>query len=134
MGLFYANDLPNLVKAMAKMFGDNTKLYSNISTLADCEALQDDLNKLAVWAKIWLLNFNATKCVVLKIRPSLNYAYTSNGEILEVVKEQKDLGITICENLKPSSHIKYITTKVNQHIGLIKQCFKSRSEKIIKTI
>ena len=95
MGLFYANDLPNSVKAMAKMFGDNTKLYSNISTLADCEALQDDLNKLAVWAKIWLLNFNATKCVVLKIRQSLNYAYTSNGEILEVVKEQKDLGITI---------------------------------------
>ena len=42
--------------------------YSNISTLADCEALQYDLNKLAVWSKTWLLNFDATKCVVLKIR------------------------------------------------------------------
>ena len=46
--LLYVNDLPDLVKATAKMFADDTKLYSNISTLADCEALQNDLNKLAV--------------------------------------------------------------------------------------
>ena len=118
-------DLPDSIKATAKMFADDTKLYSNISTLADCEALQHDLNKLAVWSKAWLLNFNATKCVVLKIRQSLNYAYTLNGEILEIVEEQKDLGITICKNLKPSTHIKYTTTKANQRIALIKQCFES---------
>ena len=76
----YVNDLLDSVKAMTKIFADDTKLCSNISTLADCEALQDDLNKLAVWTKTWLLNFNATKCVVLKIRQSLNYAYTLNGE------------------------------------------------------
>ena len=35
---------------------------------------------------------------------------------LEVVEEQKDLGMTICDNLKPSTHIKYIrpTNKANQ--------------------
>ena len=97
------------------MFADDTQLYSNISTLADCEAFQDDVNKLAIWPKTWLLNFNATKCVVLKIRQNLNYTYTLNGEILEVVEEPKDLGITICKDLKPSIHIKYITTKANQH-------------------
>ena len=96
--------------------------------------LQDDLNKLAIWTKPWLLNFNATKCVVLKIRQSLNSAYRLNGEILEVVEEHIDLGITICENQKLSTHIKYITTKANQRIGLIKRCFDSGSEKIIKTL
>ena len=45
----YANDLPDSVKATAKMFADDAKLYSNISILADCEALQNNLNKLAVW-------------------------------------------------------------------------------------
>ena len=40
----------------------------------------------------------------------------------------------ICDNLKPSTHIKYITTKANQSIGLIKRFFESRSEKIIKTL
>ena len=47
--LLYVNDLPDSVKATAKMFADDTKLYLNVSTLADCEALQNDLNKLAVW-------------------------------------------------------------------------------------
>ena len=116
------------------MFADDTKLYSNISTLADCEALQDDLSRLAAWQKTWLLNYYATKCVVLKIRQSLNIAYTLNGEILEVVEEQKDLGITICVNLKPSTHLKYVTAKTNQHIRLIKRCFESRSEKIKTTL
>ena len=49
--LLYVNDLPDSVNSTAKMFADDTKLYSNISTLADCEALQDDLNKLAVLIK-----------------------------------------------------------------------------------
>ena len=35
---------------------------------------------------------------------------------------------------KPSTHIKYITVKANQCIGLIKRCFESRLEKIIKTL
>ena len=83
--------LPDSVKA------DDTKLYSNMSTLAECEAFQNDLNKFAVWSKTWLLNFDAIKRVVLKTRQSLNYACTLNGEILEVVEEQNYLGITICE-------------------------------------
>ena len=45
--LLYVNGLPDSVKATAKMFADDTKLYSYISTLAGCEALHD-LNKLAV--------------------------------------------------------------------------------------
>ena len=95
-------------------------------TLADCEVIQDDLNKLAVWSKHWLLNVNATKCVVLKIRQSLNYAYTLNGEILEVAEEQKDLGNTICENVKPSTHIKYIYKDLT---GLTRLPFQTASSR-----
>ena len=36
------------------------------------------------------------------IRQSLNYKYTLNGEILEVVGERNDLGITVYDNLKPT--------------------------------
>ena len=130
--LLYVNDLPSSVKAKAKMFADDTKLCSNISTLADSETLQDDLNKVAVWSKMWLLNFNATQCVVRKIRQSLNYAYTFNGEILEVVEKQKDLGITICENLKTSTHIKYIATKANQRIIIIKTVYKTMIRPVLE--
>ena len=99
------------------MFADDTTLFSTSSTLTDCEAHRDDLKKCAVWLNTWLLNINATKCVVLKIR-QIFYTYALNGYILEVVKEQNDLNI-----LTP-----------NKLIGLIKRCFESTSENIIKTL
>ena len=76
--LLYVNDLHNSVKATAKMFADDTKPYSNISTLVDSEALQDDLNKLAVWSKTWLLNFNATKCVYPTLPQSTQLQMSTN--------------------------------------------------------
>ena len=36
--------------------------------------------------------------------------------------------------IKLQTHIKYITTKTNQRIGLVKRFFENRSEKIRKTL
>ena len=59
----------------------------------------------------------------------------SKRKILQVVDEQRDVGVTVCNNnIKPGSHIKHITAKANQLIGLIKRRFKSRIEKTIKTL
>ena len=93
------------------MFADDTQLFSTSSTLTDYKAHRDDLKKCAVWLNTWLLNINATKCVVLKIRQSF-YTYALNGDILEVVKEHNDLNIL----------------KQNKLTGLIKRCFESTSE------
>jgi len=49
--------------------------------------------------KMWLINYNANKCVVLTIRQSINYVYSLIGNILEVIDEQKYLGVTVCNNL-----------------------------------
>ena len=49
------------------------------------------------------------------------------GERLEEVSEQKDLGITISNDLKPSTHINYITKKANQRCGMIRRCFTNLS-------
>ena len=38
--------------ATAKMFADDTKLYSIISKVADYENLQDNLNQLEIWLQI----------------------------------------------------------------------------------
>ena len=40
----------------------------------------------------------------------------------------------MCNNIEPASHIKHITTKANQRIGLIKRGFENRTEKAIKTL
>ena len=56
--LLYVNDLHDSLKATAKIFADDTKLY---------------LTNLQFSKKNWLLNFIATKCVILKIRQNFNF-------------------------------------------------------------
>ena len=121
--LIYVNDIPDSLMATAKMFADDTKVYNKIKSLSDCEALQEDLNRLSNWSDTWLIKFNESKCVVLKIKQSLEYIYTLNGSQLCRVDGQRDLGVEVAESLKPAGHIAGIVKKANQMIGLINRCF-----------
>ena len=129
--LVYVNDMPNMVSSTAKMFADDTKLYRGIRVFNDCLEVQNDLNNLSAWSERWLLRFNATKCVVLKIRLSLQYMYTLNGHFLDQVSTQQDLGITVSKDLKPAVHIANIVKKSNQKIGMFKRCFTSLTREAV---
>ena len=45
--LIYVNDIPEWIRCSVKMFADDAKVWTRISTLEAGEVLQDDLNKLA---------------------------------------------------------------------------------------
>ena len=77
--LLYVNDIPSIVASTAKMFADDTKLYCPIQSRENCLKLQSDLSRLTVWSKNWLLKFNESKCVVLRIKQSIEYVYSLNG-------------------------------------------------------
>ncbi len=132
--LLYVNDLPDSVVATAKMFADDTKLYKGIHNKEDCQELQDDLNELSAWSKQWLLRFNASKCVVLKMKSAIQYAYTLNGTFLNEVESQNDLGVTITSDLMPSQHILNIVKKANSRIYMIKRCFTGLTKKKLLTL
>ena len=132
--LIYINDLPMNIESNIKLFADDTKLYSSISSPADCLKLQEDLDTLSEWSRNWLLSFNETKCVVLKIRKSLDFTYSMNNIPLDEVDNQKDLGVYISDNLHPRYHIQEITKSASKRIGLIKRCFSNRSPDIISTL
>ena len=83
----------------------------------------------SAWSKIWLINFNAIKCIVLRIREAIKYMYTLGGVKLESVDSQKDLGVTRSKTLKPAIHIDIITKKAYQKIGMIKRCFTNLTER-----
>ena len=134
--LVFVNDLPSIAVSTAKLFTDDTKLlvYRQIMNIRDCDILQDDLNGFSAWSKIWLINFNAVKCVVLRIREAIRYIYTLDSVNLESVDSQKDLGVTISTTLKPATHIYIITKKAYQKIGMIKRCFTNFTEKKVSTL
>ena len=117
--------LPNIAKLTANLFADDIKVYCLIKSKEDCELLQTNLKCLSAWSKTWFINFNALKCVVLRKRETIKYIYTLDGVEIESVTEQKDLGITASNNLKPTAHIDAITKKAYHKTGLIKRCFKN---------
>ena len=102
--------------------------------IMDCDIIQDDLNEFSAWSKIWLIKFNAIKCIVLRIREAIKYIYTLDGVNLESVDCQKDLGVTISKSLKPATHIDIITKKAYQKIGMIKRCFTNFTERKVTTL
>ena len=105
------------------MFSDDTKLYRPVRSIDACQQLQSDRNNLAVWSSKWLLKCNETKCVILRIKHSLDFIYCLNGFPLREVPYQNDLGVIVSNNLLPHEHIQSITKKSNQRIGLIRRCF-----------
>jgi hypothetical protein len=65
---------------------------------------QEALDQLCVWADKWGMVFNVGKCKVMHMghqNPAFNY--TMKGQVLEETKEEKDIGVTVTSNLKPTA-------------------------------
>lgn len=132
--LLYINDLPKKVESSIKLFADDCKVYRSIKTKDDCYALQHDLNRLSAWTQDWLLQFSVEKCSVLRVRSSINFPYCINGQPLTEVQEQKDLGVIVSNDLKPSKHISSTVKKANSRLGMIRRCFSNRSPEVISNL
>ena len=82
---------------------------------------------LQKWSIDWQMQFNPDKCKVMHIgRHNPMFTYTIANKQLEAVKEEKDLGVIIAEDLKPSAHCTESYTKANRMLGLIKRTVSSR--------
>ena len=65
--ILYVNEITDGVQSTLQMFADNYKLYRTIHNQHYTEILQQDLNFISNWSKLWLLNFNTTKCGVMHL-------------------------------------------------------------------
>ena len=131
--ILYVNNIPSLIENSCKMFADDTKIYSVIKSFDDSLRLQHDIDTLMQWSRVWLLRFNAAKCKVMQLGTSPPALYTmrdcdSNVSAeLEVVHEEKDLGVWCSADLKPSLHCRKAAAKASQALGLVRRAFKTNS-------
>lgn len=92
--LIYVNDIPGAISSSSLLFADDTKLYRPISDYRSFQQLQDDIVTLEHWSKLWQLNFNTEKSFILHLGKSNPcHAYYIDGDLLQPVKEHKDLGV-----------------------------------------
>ena len=126
--LIFVNDLSDWVKGSILMFADDTKIWAKIKDTGDSDLLQQDLNMLMEWSKQWLLAFNTEKCKVMHIGHELPTVYTmSDGNIttqLETITVEKDLGVYITSNLKPTEQCIQAAKKAQSVLGMVHRQFK----------
>ena len=85
--LVFINDLPEKLSLQVRLFADDTAVYLTIGGLDDGTVLQNDLDKLSLWESKWDMEFNPSKCQVVRVttaRKAINTVYTLHGQILEV--------------------------------------------------
>ena len=101
MFLIYVNDIPYFFYT-AKLFADDTKIYREINKVEDSIALQSDLTTLDLWANLWQVKFNSSKCEVMKITYNKGKStpqYQVSGTELRNVFNYKDLKVIMASDL-----------------------------------
>ena len=125
--VIFINDLLDNIESSGLLFADDAKLYRKIGSKSDAEKMQRDIMMLEKWSERWLLQFNAEKCHVLTMGKFQNIMHTSRYKIcgveMEHVSSEKDLGVTIDENLSFDEHISNKVKIANAIVGQIRRSF-----------
>ena len=125
--LVFINDLPpSAIHSRLLLYADDVKCSHPINTLDDCKQLQHDLNTLSTWSIEWNLNFNVSKCALLrfcshsKVYPSV---YSKKSTSISSKSSVRDLGVTVSSNLSWTQHYDLISTSSYKSLGLIRRTF-----------
>lgn len=91
------------------MFTDDAKIFRQIKDKRDRLLQQEDIYNLNKRSILWDLKFNPDKCVSKSVgncQEQRNYKLSENSQsYLNIVKEEKDLGIFIDNKLEFDLHI-----------------------------
>ena len=139
--LIYINDLTDGLSSNAKLFADDTSLFSVIHDVdASANELNNDLYQINKWAFQWKMSFNPdpskqTQEIIFSrktkkiFHPSLRF----NNSIVSRSPYQKHLGIFLDVRLTFEEHLRVITTKVKT-IGLLRKLQKSLPIPVLMTM
>ena len=88
------------------------KITSKVTITADKLQFQSHLDTLVSWSKKWQIKFNVDNIKVLHIGNNNQFTKcTINGSELSKVSHEKDLGITISNDLKSDKHCSDVVRK-----------------------
>ena len=138
--IIFVNDFSDVVGCTCKLFADDCKLYNEISSRAEQQQLQEDIDRLCQWSKDWLLKFNIKKCKIVSFGPEKFHAdyqmMDDDGTIHQLAREdsEKDLGVLFTNNLNFEKHINNTVNKANTIIGLIKRNFTYMDKSLFLTL
>ena len=140
--LIYINDLPNELKSNAKLFADDTSIYTIVKDKNEsANILNNDLQLISIWGYQWKMLFNpdpkkpAQEVLFSRKKQLQNHPNISLNNIqVERSGHQKHLGLILDEKLNFKKHVDGAISKVNKGISVIKKLRHTLPRKSLITI
>ena len=125
--LIYINDLPNKLKSNAKLFADDTSLFTIVKDKSEsANILNYDLSEISKWAYNWKMLFNpdprkpAQEVVFSKKKKEQSHPGISLNNIqVDRTSSHKHLGLILDEKLNFKQHVDSALLKMNKGISVI---------------
>ena len=127
--LAYINDISDNLSSSCRLFADDCILYRDIKSAEDARILQEDFDKLAMWAKILGMQFNKGKCLELRVTFKDDPCITEYYETTSTTKA-KYLGITFDTKLNFNYHMDSVCQKANKTLSFLRRNFKQYNRKV----
>jgi len=80
--LVFTNDLPTVITSQLFDFADDTKCFRQITSTADINHLQEDLNSISNWSINNLLSFNLPKFIFMSLHRKFTSKYVINSHTI----------------------------------------------------
>ncbi len=136
--LIYVNDVTDNLLSIARLFADDSSLSSTSTNIGDLEGIiNHDLNMLARWAKLWLVNFNPnkTEAMIFTLRQTDRpIQLFFDGTAITLVENHKHLGLTLSNNGKWHTHINNLMSSASRLLGIMKKLKFQLSRKSLNQI
>ena len=125
------SDIDECVKSSTcRVFADDTKMSKEISSKADGDDLQPDLNSVYTWGEKNEMKFNNTKFQCIRYGNNdllTQLLYTApDGSEIPPEEHVKDLGVIMSRDLTFTEHIQTRVTKCRSLMGWIFRTFITR--------
>ena len=85
---------PMTLSHRSVFLADDTAMYLTLENSSDSDKLQRDLDRLQTWEARWDMEFNPSKCQVVRVTSSRNplqTQYILHGQVLEAVSSARYL-------------------------------------------
>ena len=131
--LIFINDIDTAVDLTASLlskFADDTKWAQTVESEEDRKKFQEGIDGLARWSQDWQLLFNVGKCKILHFgKKNKRFKYTMNGQEMEEVEAEKDVGVLVTTNLEPSQQCSAAAGRANSVLGQLSRAVKYRDRR-----
>ena len=123
------------VRQIIKKFADDTKVAQEVRGAEDAAELQLSLNRLCEWARTWGMAFNVAKCHIMHLGThNPGHVYHMDGTRLEVTESERDIGVLVSCNMKPSQQCRKAAQTASTVLAQITRAFHNRDKHVFKNL